>query len=104
VWSDEDLAAAGPSELHIEFGRWHGSVRDCGEAVGGAVRAAEYAKDARQGASRARVDAEDSRVGVRRANHHRIGLLFHVEIVAVPALADQKTKILLAAERLSACA
>ena len=101
VRADEDLAAAGAGELHVEFRLRHRRVRNGLEAVGAAVGAGEDAEHARHGARLLGVDAQDAGMRIGRAHHRRIGLPRQAEVVAEPAPAGGEAEVLLAAQRLS---
>ena len=94
--ADEDLAAAGPGELHVVARLRQRIVRDGAEAVGLAIGAGEHAEHAGQRQRSGLVDRDDARMGVRRAHHRRVGLPGKIEIVGEAALADDQPRVFVA--------
>ena len=91
--ADEDLAAAGPGELHVVARLRQRIVPDRAEAVGVAIGAGEHPEHAGQRQRSGLVDRDDARMGVRRAHHRRIGLAGKIEIVGEAALADDQPRV-----------
>ena len=97
VRGDEVLRAVAVRELRlVRVGR-NGAVRNRLEPVGGRVGPGEHGKHARRLERGGGVDADDARVGVRRADEARVRLPRRVEVVAVPAAADDQPRVFYAA-------
>ena len=94
--ADEDLAAAGPGELHVVARLRQRIVRDGAEVVGRAIGAGEHAEHAGHRQRARLVDRDDARMGVRRAHHRRVGLAGKTEIVGEAALADDQPRVFVA--------
>ena len=78
----------------------HG-VRDRLQSVGQHVATGQHGEHARRAHRRGNVDRPDQRMRVRRADHHRIGLAGHIDVVAVAAASGQQAQIFPAPHRLS---
>ena len=92
--ADEDRAAAGAGELHVEFGLRQRIVRNGFELVGREIGAGEHAEHARHRLRRRSIDRDNARVRIGRAHHDRIGLAVEIEIVGEAAFAGDEPRVL----------
>ena len=96
VRADEDgarRAAIGRRELHVEFRRRHGIVRNGFQPIGATVGAGENAEHAGHRTRRLGGDAPDACMRMRRAHESREDLAGDAEIVGVAATTRQQPEV-----------
>ena len=101
VRADEDGAAAGRVQLHVELGFRQRVVRNGGEFFRETIGAGEHREHAFHFLRARRVDVADARVRIRRAHHRRVGLPLEQEVVAELAAAGDQPLVLRPPDRFS---